>query len=138
MKNKIFNMMKSLILIFVFIALNNCSKQSNEDPNPSPEPPIATNEVDFWLTKADQSVKLQKQSGILAFRDSYNNYPNIEVDDSQTFQTVDGFGFSLTGGSAQVINSLNSIQVPFYSNFASNQQLHFLNAILNRPQNHHC
>lgn len=108
MKNKIFNMMKSLILMFVFIALNNCSEQSNEDPNPSPETPTAANEVDFWLTKADQSVKLQKQSGILAFKDAYNNYPNIEVNDSQTFQTVDGFGFSLTGGSAQVINSLNA------------------------------
>lgn len=107
MKNKIVTVMKSLILMFLFIALNNCSKQNNED-NPVPEPPIATNEVDFWLTKADQSVKLQKQSGILAFRDSYNNYPNIEVTDSQTFQTVDGFGFSLTGGSAQVINSLNT------------------------------
>lgn len=107
MKNIIFNMMKSLILIFVFIALNNCSKQNNED-NPLPEPPIATNEVDFWLTKSDQSVKLQKQSGILAFKDTYNNYPNIEVNDSQTFQTVDGFGFSLTGGSALVINSLNA------------------------------
>jgi glucosylceramidase len=107
MKNKIFNMMKSLLLMFTIIALNNCSKQNNED-NPLPEPPIATNEVDFWLTKADQSVKLQKQSGILAFTDSYNNYPNIEVNDSQTFQTVDGFGFSLTGGSAQVINSLSA------------------------------
>ena len=107
MKNKILIIMKSLILMFVFIALNNCSKQNNDD-NPVPEPPIVTNEVDFWLTKADQSVKLQKQSGILAFRDSYNNYPNIEVSDSQTYQTVDGFGFSLTGGSAKVINSLNA------------------------------
>lgn len=107
MKNKIVTVMKSLILMFLFIALNNCSKQNNDD-NPVPEPPIVTNEVDFWLTKADQSVKLQKQSGILAFRDSYNNYPNIEVSDSQTYQTVDGFGFSLTGGSAKVINSLNA------------------------------
>ncbi|HCE53531.1 MAG TPA: glucosylceramidase, partial [Lutibacter sp.] len=99
MKNKILTMMKSLILLFVFIALNNCSKQNNEDNNPLPEPPVATNEVDFWLTKADQSVKIQKQVGILAFKDSYNNYPNIEVNDAQTFQTVEGFGFSLTGGS---------------------------------------
>jgi glucosylceramidase len=97
MKNKIFTMMKSLILMFALIALNNCSKQNNEDNNPLPEPPVATNEVDFWLTKADQSAKLQKQAGILAFKDSYNNYPNIEVNDAQTFQTVDGFGFSLTG-----------------------------------------
>lgn len=100
--------MKSLILMFTIIALNNCNKQNNEDNNPLPEPPVVTNEVDFWLTKADQSVKLQKQSGILAFGSAYNNYSNIEVNDAQTFQTVDGFGFSLTGGSAQVINSLNA------------------------------
>ena len=99
--------MKTLILIVAFIALNNCSKSSNED-NPLPEPPIATNEVDFWLTKSDESVKLEKQTGILAFRNFINSYTNIEVDDSQTFQTVDGFGFTLTGGSAQVINSLNA------------------------------
>ena len=35
-------------------------------------------------------------------------YPNIEVDATQTFQTIDGFGFTLTGGSAQSINKLNS------------------------------
>ncbi|MBK5209122.1 MAG: glucosylceramidase [Flavobacteriaceae bacterium] len=108
MKNKIFNMMKSLILMFVFIALNNCTKQNNEENNPIPVVPVVNNEVNFWLTKADQSIKLQKQSGILAFGSAYNIYPTIEVDESQIFQTVDGFGFSLTGGSAQVINSLNA------------------------------
>ena len=33
--------------------------------------------------------------------------PNIEVDDAQTFQSIDGFGYTLTGGSAEVINQLN-------------------------------
>lgn len=108
MKNKIIIIMKPLILMLVFIALNNCGKQNNEENNPIPEVPVVNNEVDFWLTKSDQSIKLQKQTGILAFGDSYNNYPNIEVNDSQIFQTIDGFGFSLTGGSAQVINSLNA------------------------------
>ncbi|MCK4106540.1 hypothetical protein, partial [Acinetobacter radioresistens] len=47
-----------------------------------------------------------KQSGNLSFSSSPNGYINIEVDESKTFQTIDGFGFSLTGGSAQVINEL--------------------------------
>lgn len=64
------------------------------------------NEVDFWLTKADESVKIQKQETILGFRNLINNYGTIEVDASQVFQSVDGFGFSLTGGSAEVINQL--------------------------------
>lgn len=68
---------------------------------------IVANDVDFWLTKGNQSVLLQKQSAILAFGTNSNTYQNIEVNDAQTFQTVDGFGFTLTGGSAQVINQLS-------------------------------
>lgn len=83
-------------------------KSKDKTPTPPVQPPVTLNEVDFWLTKADETVKLQKQSTILAFRNTYNIYPTIEVDDSQTFQTVDGFGYTLTGGSAKVINQLSS------------------------------
>ena len=86
--------------------LSSCQPSTpDEDPNPNPQP---ENEVDFWLTKADQTVKLEKQSTIMAFGTNSNIYPFIEVYDSQVFQTVDGFGYSLTGGSAEVINSLST------------------------------
>jgi len=98
--------MKILILIAFVISLGNCSDSDNDIIKPIPEPPVATNEMDFWLTKSDQSAKLQKQSGILAFGNTINNYVSIEIDGSKTFQSIDGFGFTLTGGSAQVINSL--------------------------------
>ncbi|MDZ4329234.1 MAG: glucosylceramidase, partial [Flavobacterium sp.] len=78
-------------------------------PAPTPTPPMAvTNEMDFWLTKGNQSAVLQKQTSVLAFGTAYNTYANIEVDDSKVFQTIDGFGYTLTGGSAQVINQLNT------------------------------
>ncbi|GAB2763276.1 glucosylceramidase [Actinomadura fibrosa] len=60
------------------------------------------------MTRGDQSHKLQKQPGILAFTKTPNSYPSIKVTTSETFQTVEGFGFTLTGGSAEVINTLNS------------------------------
>ena len=63
-------------------------------------------EVDVWLTKGDQSVLLQKQSSALSFDTIKNAYPSIEVDEAETFQTVDGFGYTLTGGSVEVINTL--------------------------------
>ena len=109
MKHKIFSKMKFIVIITLILSLSNCSK-SNDEGNEVPivNPPVVENEVDFWLTKTDQSVKLQKQTDVLAFGTTVNAYPTIEVKDSQTFQTVDGFGFSLTGGSAQVINSLNA------------------------------
>jgi len=83
-----------------------CSKSKGSgNPNPTPTPP-ATNEVDFWLTKADQSMKLQKQNTILAFGTVANQYANIDVDENNNFQTVDGFGYTLTGGSAEMIKYL--------------------------------
>ena len=40
-------------------------------------PVVVTNDVDFWLTKGDQSVLLTKQSGTLGFGTITNTYANI-------------------------------------------------------------
>lgn len=69
---------------------------------------IVVNEVDFWLTKSDETVKLEKQATVFSFGATPNLFSNIDVDETQTFQTIDGFGYTLTGGSAEVINGLNS------------------------------
>ena len=91
----------------VFGLLTSCQPAKIDEVQPPPRPPV-TNEVDFWLTKSDQSVKLQKQSSVLAFGTTTNMFPSIEVNESNKFQTIDGFGYTLTGGSAEVINQLNT------------------------------
>ena len=108
--NTIKNSMKFLAVLTLTLLMSKCSPSGEPvDPKPTPTPPVAvTNQMDFWLTKGNQSVALQKQTSILAFGTAYNNYANIEVDDTKTFQTIDGFGYTLTGGSAQVINQLNA------------------------------
>lgn len=63
-------------------------------------------EVQYWLTKGDESVKLQLQSPA-RFVNTSNSFQNIEIDASQKFQYVDGFGYTLTGGSVEVINRLS-------------------------------
>ncbi|WP_144960063.1 glycoside hydrolase family 30 protein [Gillisia sp. Hel_I_86] len=104
--------MRLIILSMLFLFGVNCSSSDPSDETQVtpeiPEQPQVQNEVDFYITKGDGSQKLAKQSGILAFGNTFNNYANIEVDASQQYQTVDGFGFTLTGGSAEVINSLNA------------------------------
>ena len=92
----------------MLVMFTGCTGENEPDPPAPPPPPQVENEVDFYLTTGDQSQKFQKQSGILAFGTSYNNYPSIKVSTSETYQTVKGFGYTLTGGSAEVINSLNS------------------------------
>jgi glucosylceramidase len=90
----------------------NCSKKSN---TPVIEPPVippvvvGPNDVESWLTKGNQDVLLQKQSIVLSFGTAANSYPNIEVDSSKRFQTIDGFGYTLTGGSAYVINQMDAM-----------------------------
>ena len=66
------------------------------------------NDMSFWLTTADQGSLLQKQSSTLTFGTNSNAYPNIDVDSTQKFQTIDGFGYTLTGGSAYVINQMST------------------------------
>lgn len=91
-----------------------CSSSNDAVENPPVNPPVVnppvvvTNDVDFWLTKGDQSVLLAKQAGTLGFGTVPNTYTNIEVKESQKYQTVDGFGYTLTGGSVDVINQLNA------------------------------
>jgi glucosylceramidase len=95
--------------IVLQVKCSSSSDSGSEPAPPTPVPPVTVaNEVDFWLTKGDQSVKLQKQTGVLGFGTSANGYASIEVNEAQKYQTVDGFGYTLTGGSADVINQLTS------------------------------
>lgn len=56
--------------------------------------------AEFWLTDPDGAARFQKQNRPLAFGAPANSDPTIVVDPSRTFQTMDGFGYTLTGGSA--------------------------------------
>lgn len=64
---------------------------------------FAQRNVAQWLTMADRSVLFEKQDEVVRFTDEKSNLPTIRIDDRQRFQSVDGFGFALTGGSAQHI-----------------------------------
>lgn len=99
-----------LVALLALIVLVNCKSKSVSGPQTPapPPPPPATNEMDFWLTKGNESVLLQKQDHVLAFNSPANQYPTIEVDENQAYQPVEGFGYTLTGGSAEVINSLTT------------------------------
>jgi glucosylceramidase len=63
--------------------------------------------ADWYLTKPDKSALLQKQSPLTPEKISSAGFTTIEVDDTEIYQTIDGFGFALTGGSAILINSMD-------------------------------
>jgi glucosylceramidase len=60
-------------------------------------------EVEVWLTNADQSALFEKQQTLLSFSKTDSHDSTIYIDGEKTFQSIDGFGFSLTGGSAQLM-----------------------------------
>jgi len=74
-------------------------------------PPVTVKtDVNMWLTTPDQSQLLAKQNVSLLFNTSTNSNTTINVDSTTTYQTIDGFGFALTGGSAHVINAMPAAQ----------------------------
>ena len=65
--------------------------------------------VAYWLTTGDKNSLLEKQED-LTFTDQSNQAAIIEIDNAQKFQPIDGFGYALTGGSADLINEKLSVQ----------------------------
>ena len=59
--------------------------------------------AELWLTTADRSSLLIHQTNPLRFQRFTAKPIVIDVDDRQTYQSIDGFGFALTGGSAQLM-----------------------------------
>lgn len=64
---------------------------------------FAQDNISWWLTTTDKSALLSKQTELKAGSIVNNNYPTITIDTTKKYQTIDGFGFALTGGSAQHI-----------------------------------
>ena len=95
------------VALLCFLNLN-CSSAADVSNNENSENGIATGDpIQVWLTKGDQSVKLQQQSSV-NFSNAANTGTTVEIDASQVFQTVDGFGYTLTGGSVEVMNHLSA------------------------------
>jgi glucosylceramidase len=65
-------------------------------------------EVQLWLTNTDKSALFEQQKPPLRFSKSASAEPPMELNDLQTFQTIDGFGFALAEGSAQLLAHMDA------------------------------
>ena len=89
--------MKSLQLfsLFLLLIVASCANEPRE-----------TTQANLWLTTLDQKSLLdQRALEVIPAEDTISEAA-ITIDTSQTFQEIDGFGYTLTGGSALHINRM--------------------------------
>ena len=59
--------------------------------------------IDAWVTNADRTSLFQKQPETIPFRSGSVRGPAIVIDRGLQMQPIDGFGYALTGGSAELL-----------------------------------
>jgi glucosylceramidase len=99
------NMWLTVLLLFL-----SCVRVNPDGPYP--EPPgdngdIIDSDVYAWITSPLTDVLFQQYNAKLDFVTSTNSDPVIVVDTTITYQTIDGFGNCLTGGSAILLNKMS-------------------------------
>lgn len=97
--------MKIFIVIIGFISpfllsIKSCSETA---VLPTPNNHTSSSDVAVWLTRKDGTMLLEKQPNEIQFQTMANSLPTLALDESKTFQSIEGFGYTLTGGSAEVI-----------------------------------
>ncbi len=104
------NLILSVSLFLTVSCVSACSKgKDSTTTNPPPPPVVAdTSNIQVWLTDPNGSILFQPITNRLVYGTPASNASVIQVDDTQTFQTIDGFGYTLTGGSAELISNMSA------------------------------
>jgi glucosylceramidase len=63
----------------------------------------APRQVEAWVTNPDRSSLFRRQPEPIPFRNGATRGPAIVIDRALQMQSIDGFGFALTGGSAELL-----------------------------------
>jgi len=83
--------------MFCFIIMSSLTKTNAQTVTP-------------WITSGDQTRLLQQQGTINFGTNSGSNPSTVTVNSGTTYQTMDGFGYTLTEGSCEVISGMAATQ----------------------------
>ncbi|WP_396178930.1 glycoside hydrolase family 30 beta sandwich domain-containing protein [Flavobacterium sp.] len=98
-----YNTLQSSLILLFFATQSSCSSTDT----PTFQPPVsAVTDAKFYLTTPSKSSLLELQSTGTSPLTENSNF-TINVNPNATFQTMDGFGYTLTGGSAQLIQNMS-------------------------------
>ena len=62
--------------------------------------------IEGWITRGANALLQPMQPVAFSRSSPQDALPTIDVDESRTFQPIEGFGFALTGGSAYLLTQL--------------------------------
>jgi glucosylceramidase len=88
-----------VLLMPMFISCKSAEKNSADSPSG----------FELWLTNPDKSALFQKQADSKVSGNT-DSAPVITVDENQTYQTMDGYGCALTGGSATLLHQMSAAE----------------------------
>jgi glucosylceramidase len=115
---------QALTLLCAIMIPFSCTRDVSPPPAQGATSARAANEtVNVWVTTGDKSKLLQQQAAINFAADAGTNPVTVTVDETVTYQAIDGFGFTLTGGSASLINGLGANQTAFLNEIFSPSQV---------------
>jgi glucosylceramidase len=64
-------------------------------------------QIEFWLTDPDAKIHFQQQPSISPNTANQAVNTIININENEKYQTIDGFGYTLTGGSAMHLHNLD-------------------------------
>jgi glucosylceramidase len=92
-----------IISLALLSVLPCCSGNDHSGQNPDDN---CIDTISAWITSPQSGVLFKQNTAPLCFVNSSNSDPSIIVDTTITYQTIDGFGNALTGGSAILLNKM--------------------------------
>jgi glucosylceramidase len=87
------------LLIVLSFQCFNADGQIPKQQSPNPQ---------LWLTDPDHGVLFKQQNQSFKQVNTLKGIPTITIGESKSFQQMDGFGFALTGGSAELITKMSA------------------------------
>jgi glucosylceramidase len=95
------------LCIFLLASLVGCSEHNSSGPENTGNQDTLKSDISVWISNPANGILFQQYNTGTCFEAGTGQDPAINVDSTVTFQTIDGFGNCLTGGSAALIHKMD-------------------------------
>jgi glucosylceramidase len=93
------------VIIIALIFMMSCGMKGRNTPDNVRNP----EKIEIWLTTGDGETRFVRQPDGM-FGETSDSLPGIIIDTTLKYQEIDGFGYTLTGGSAMLISRMDIAQ----------------------------